>query len=140
MSDSTNGREVIGLWVGVVGASLAVLAFFGITNFDELGRRLDPGIADEEACEMFAEAINDLSVSAGTYGDGIDTAADVFEEAADHANDDGLTQALNRAADAYHLEADARRLAETEGNSESTNRASSDANDAYNAVLVFCNA
>ncbi|MEU4683503.1 hypothetical protein [Streptomyces xinghaiensis] len=44
-----NGQPVA-VWLGAAASALALLAFFGVTSFDELGAKLDPESASRDAC------------------------------------------------------------------------------------------
>ncbi|MBB6172151.1 hypothetical protein HNR23_002211 [Nocardiopsis mwathae] len=145
--DNTSNAKSSGaeIWIGAVGMLLAVLAFFGITNFEELARMVDGGIADKEACEMWSDADSELtrsavgpggSIRSGTYGEDIDLAAEKFDEAAEHADDDELSRILSGSADAYRAWANAMRSGEY---SKRVNRIIIAANDSRSEIISICN-
>ncbi|NJQ03151.1 hypothetical protein [Streptomyces zingiberis] len=49
-------RQNASVWLGAAASALAVLAFFGVTTYDELVAEIDPDSASREACTDAYEA------------------------------------------------------------------------------------
>ncbi|CAM3860796.1 hypothetical protein [Nocardiopsis rhodophaea] len=134
-------------WIGAVGVLLAVLAFFGIKNYEDLARELDAETYDLEACEKYSEA--NLEVVGSTidffldpekgpesraaHANDFDRFADKLDEAAAHAASDQLSQALSDYAD------NQRDVAGMTRSGEYIRHVDRAENDSRNDLIAICN-
>lgn len=61
-------RQNVGAWLGAAASALALLAFFGVTNFDELAAKIDPESASRESCTEAYKAQSDYGDDIGPLG------------------------------------------------------------------------
>ncbi|MFJ5890277.1 hypothetical protein [Streptomyces californicus] len=52
-------KQNVPLWLGAAASALAVLAFFGVTNYDDLAAKIDPDSASRESCSGAYKAAQD---------------------------------------------------------------------------------
>ncbi|WP_314172304.1 hypothetical protein [Streptomyces winkii] len=97
-------------WIGVAASAVAVLAFFGITSFDELRNAIDPAGASSDACEQAAKATQELRDKEGSNDfDGSEAFGDYapkIRSAAGKAGDQKLKSLMLDDADAAEDMAD----------------------------------
>ncbi|WP_097977245.1 hypothetical protein [Streptomyces sp. gb14] len=56
------------VWLGAAASALAVLAFFGVTNYDDLVAKVDPDSASRESCSDAYKAAQDYGDDFATLG------------------------------------------------------------------------
>lgn len=93
MSQQQNGVTQAATWLGMAGAVIGILAFFGITSYDDLKQAIgdDPG-----ACQMAEQARNDFHIPRpwSWHTPAARTYAAALTRAADRADTPALATAL----------------------------------------------
>jgi len=98
-------------WLGIATGVISVLAFFGVTNFEQIRNFVDPGSAHRVTCKQAREADRVAHQDVSAYADKV--LAVQLRHAADATKDAQLQTALRFNADAADQFADA--MARQEG-------------------------
>ncbi|MGY4920759.1 hypothetical protein ACWD9K_37450 [Streptomyces sp. 900116325] len=97
-------------WLGIATSIIGVLAFFGVTNFEQIQKALDPNAAQAEACGIVRDAKRESRrrLLIGQPSDHGRYMEEQLRRAADATDDAKLRDDLRTTADGIDLLADAR--------------------------------
>ncbi|MFJ9034592.1 hypothetical protein ACIRQP_40360 [Streptomyces sp. NPDC102274] len=104
--ESTNRAAA---WLGIATSIIGVLAFFGVTNFEQIQKALDPNAARAEACGIARDAQREARrrLLIGQPSDHGRYMEEQLRRAADATDDAKLRDDLRTTADGIDLLADA---------------------------------
>ncbi|MER5687546.1 hypothetical protein [Streptomyces sp. NPDC002205] len=103
--ESTNKAAA---WLGIATSIIGVLAFFGVTNFEQIQKALDPNAAQAEACGIVRDAKREARrrLLIGQPSDHGRYVEGQLRRAAEATDDAKLRDDLRTTADGYDLLAD----------------------------------
>lgn len=108
--ERVESSDKVGTGIAVAGLALAILAFFGVTQFEQLAPDTKQSDGDSRACDIFGKAIQEGVDRLKAYGAPAATRlyASDLRRAIQIANDESLRAALLDSATAAEYEADVR--------------------------------
>ncbi|MFF4453786.1 hypothetical protein [Streptomyces goshikiensis] len=95
-----NTEHKASVWLGIVGGALAILAFFGITNADDLQNAIDPTIIP---CERAADALGADEKARQEMWYSVQPLVEELRKAADASKDLNLQRVLRHYADTFEM-------------------------------------